>query len=159
MVAPKKRAVRKRQPKETSEGFLFEIEKVHSHYSFGNGFKFDRAAFAEFLHPEFDTKCLAPPKFAGRPTRFTLIGDRENERDLWLQTPADAWERGVGTLTFRGERSEYLGGVPFDALWNVVAAFLAGNLHFIHLHVAAMKNGTSRIRSIAFYEEFDLDNA
>jgi hypothetical protein len=88
-----------------------------------------------------------------------LIGDRENERDLWLQTPAAAWERGVGTLTFRGERSEYLGGVPFDALWNVVAAFLAGNLHFIHLHGAAMKNGTSRIRTIAFYEEFDLDNA
>lgn len=158
MVAPKKQTVRKSRPKETSEGYLFEIETVHSHYSFGNGFKFDRAAFAEFLHPEFDTKRLAPPKYAGRSTRFTLIGDRENERDLWLQTPADTWDHGVGTLTFRGERSEYLGGVPFDALWNVVAAFLAGNLHFIHLHGVAMKHGTSRIRTIAFYEEFDMDN-
>ena len=159
MVAPKKQAVRKRRPKETSEGFLFEIIKVHSHYSFGNGFKHDRTAFSEFLHPEFDTNCLAPPKFAGRPTRFTLIGDRANERDLWLQTPDDVWERGVGTLTFRGERSEYLGGVPFDALWNVVTASLEGNLHFIYLHGATIKNGTSRIRSIAFYEEFDPDDA
>jgi hypothetical protein len=92
-------------------------------------------------------------------TRFTFIGDRSNERDLWVQTPAvEKHEAGVGTLTFRGERSEYLGSVPFDALWSVVHTTLAGGFRFIYLHGAAMKNGTARIKSIGFYNEFDLDD-
>ena len=92
-------------------------------------------------------------------TRFTLIGDRSDERALWEQTLADEHHRGVGTLTFRGQRSEYLGSVPFDALWNVVLAALKGGFRFIYLHGAAMKNGTARIRSIGFYEEFDMEDA
>jgi hypothetical protein len=151
---------RKRGPAAEWGSFLFVIEKVHSHYSFGDGSRLDRTAFAEYFQPELDATCLAPGKFKGRRTRFTLIGDRSNERDLWSQPYAlEKHEAGVGTLTFRGERSAYLGSVPFDALWNVVATTLAGGFRFIHLHGAAMKNGTARIRSIGFYEEFDLDNA
>jgi hypothetical protein len=151
---------RKRRPVEEWGSFLFAIGKVHSHYSFGDGSHLDRTAHSEYFHPEVDATCLAPEKFKGRKTRFTLIGDRSNERDLWLQTYAlDKHEAGVGTLTFRGERSEYLGSVPFDALWNVVATMLGGGFRFIYLHGAAMKNGAARIKSIGFYDEFDLDNA
>ena len=158
MVAKKTR--RKRRPVEEWGSFLFAIEKVHSHYSFGDGWRLDRTAFSEHFHPEVDATCLAPEKFKGRTTRFTLIGDRPNERDLWLQTYAlDKHKAGVGTLTFRGDRSEYLGSVPFDALWNVVATMLTGGLKFIHLHGAAMKSGSARIKSIGFYEELDMDNA
>lgn len=157
MVARKTR--RKRRPVEEWGSFLFAIEKVHSHYSFGDGSHLDRTAYSEYLHPEVEATCVAPEKFKGRTTRFTLIGDRSDERDLWSQTYAlDKHEAGVGTLTFRGERSEYLGSVPFDALWNVVAAILAGGFRFIYLHGAAMKHGSARIKSIGFYEEFDLDN-
>lgn len=35
----------------------------------------------------------------------------------------------------------------------------AGGFRYIYLHGAALKNGTSRIRWMAFYEEFDLDDA
>lgn len=150
---------KRRRSVEEWGSFLFAIEKVHSHYSFGNGSRFDRSAFSEYFHPEIDASCLAPEKFKGRMTRFTLIGDRSNERDLWEQALADEHHSGVGTLTFRGERSEYLGSVPFDALWNVVRTTLAGGFRFIYLHGKAMKNGNARINSIAFYEEFDPDDA
>lgn len=159
MPGVKKRTNRRRRPVEQWQSFLFEIEKVHSHYSFGNGWKWSRTAHSEHLHPEFEANCLSPEKYKGRKTRFTLIGDRADERDLWLQTPGEEYHAGVGTLTFRGERSDYLGGVPFDALWKVVAAYLAGNLHFIHVHGAAMKHGSARMTSISFYDEFDIDDA
>ena len=160
MGATKKRSPRRRTRVEAWESFLFEIEKVHSHYSFGDGSRLDRTAFSEHFQPQLDATCIAPEKYKGRITSFTLIGDRPNERDLWLQTYAlDKHETGVGTLTFRGERSDYLGSVPFDALWNVVATTLAGGFRFIYLHGAAMRNGSARIKSISFYEDFDLENA
>lgn len=157
MVARKTR--RKGRQVEEWGSFLFAIEKVHPHYSFGDGSHLDRTAYSEYFHPEVKATCVAPEKFKGRTTTFTLIGDRSDEHDLWSQTYAlDKHQRGVGTLTFRGERSEYLGSVPFDALWHVMLTTLAGGFRFIYLHGAAMKRGTARIKSIGFYEEFDLEN-
>jgi hypothetical protein len=92
-------------------------------------------------------------------TKFTTIGDRSDERDLWDQKLADENHSGVGTLTFRGDRSDYLGSVPFDALWNVVHATVSGGIQFIYLHGAAMKRGTARMTSIGFYEEFNVEDA
>ena len=158
MVARKTR--RKRRVAEEWGSFLFEIDKVRPHYSFGDGSRLDRTAFSEHFQPEVDATCVAPEKYRGRLTSFTLIGDRLDERDLWLQSYAlEKHEAGVGTLTFRGEQSQYLGSLPFDALWNVVATMLAGRFRFIYLHGAAIKNGAARIKSISFYEEFDLENA
>jgi hypothetical protein len=153
-----KRSTRRRRPVQEWGSFLFEIQKVHPHYSFGNGSRLDRTAFSEHFHPEWDATCLTPEKFEGRITRFTLIGDRSNERDLWEQKLADEHHSGVGTLTLRGQRSEYLGSVPFDALWKVVLTSLSGGLRYIYLHGAAIKNGTARINSIGFYEEFDVED-
>lgn len=158
MVARRKQPSRRRHPVKEWGSFLFEIERVHSHYSFGDGSHLDRTAFSEHFHPELDAKCLAPEKFKGRMTRFTLIGDRSNERDLWEQARAEEHHSGVGTLTFRGARSEYLGSLPFDALWNVMLTVTQGGFRLIYLHGAALKNGTARIKSIGFYEEFDLDD-
>lgn len=144
---------------EESESYLFRIESLHSHYSFGNGFRLDRTAYSEHLHPEIETTCLAPAKYSDRQTRFTLIGDRRLEQDLWMQARSEPFEGGVGTLTMRGRQSEYLGGVPYDAAWRIQPLILAGGLRFIYLHGAAMRRGSARIRSIAFYQDFDPDEA
>lgn len=150
---------KRRRPVEEWGSFLFAIETIHSHYSFGDGSRLDHTAFSEYFHPQLDATCLAPEKYKGRLTRFTLIGDRLNERDLKAQaSSAEKHSAGVGTLTFRGEQSDYLGSVPFDTLWNVISTSLAGGFRFIYLHGAAMKRGTARIKSIGFYEEFDLDD-
>lgn len=159
MAITKGHSTRRRRRAEEWGSFLFELDKVHPRYSFGNGSRFDRTAFSEHLHPEWDAACIVPDKFKGRMTKFTIIGDRSHERDLWEQKFADENHSGVGTLTFRGQRSEYLGSMPFDALWNVVLASLTGGIRFIYLHGAAIKNGTARITYIGFYEEFDVEDA
>ena len=63
MVARKTR--RKRRPVEEWGNFLFAIEKVHSHYSFGDGSHLDRTAYSECLQPEVEATCVAPEKFKG----------------------------------------------------------------------------------------------
>lgn len=148
-----------KQRPEPSEGYLFRIDGLLSHYSFGDGHKLHLTAFSEYLHPEIETVCLAPARYEGRPTRFTLIGDRQLEQDLWMQKDADPHERGIGTLRMRGNESNYLGSIPYDAAWRIQPLILAGGFRFIYLHGAAMRRGSARIRSISFYREFDPDEA
>jgi hypothetical protein len=158
MAATKRRSTHRRRSEEWGS-YLFEIEKVHAHYSFGDGSDLDRTAFSEHLQPQFDAHCLLPEKFKGRMTRFTFIGDRSLDRDQREQVQADQHSSGIGTLTFRGQKSEYLGALPFDPLWNVVLAAIAGGTRFIYLHGAALKHGSARISSTGFYEEFDPEDA
>jgi hypothetical protein len=154
---PRAQGAARKRTIEPYDSYLFEIERVNSHYSFGDGHHLQRTAFSEYLHPEITASCLKPDKFRSRRTRFMLLGDRSAERDLWMQATAPEHHSGVGTLTFRGDRSDYLGSVPFDALWNVLHSAHAGGFRFIYLHGAAVRHGSARIRSIGFYDEFDPD--
>ena len=120
--------------------------------------RFENTEYDEALQPEIDTVCLAPQKLSGRQTRFALIGNRRVERDLWMQKSAPKNESGVGTLTMRGAQSNYLGSIPYDALWRIQPLILAKGIRFIYLHGAAMLRGEARIRSMAFYDEFDPDD-
>jgi hypothetical protein len=140
---------------EAHESYLFRIETLQSHYSFGSGAGLQRTAHREHLHPEIEAVCLAPSKLAGRETRFTIIGDRQMEQDLWMQEPASNSESGIGTLTMRGSQSTYLGSLPYDAAWGIQPLIFNGDLRFIYLHGAAMSRGTARISWMAFYTEFD----
>jgi hypothetical protein len=146
-------------PAQEWTSFLFKIERLHSHYSFGRGHRLTRTAFAEYLHPKIEATCLAPNKFKGRLTEFTLIGDRLLEQDLWMQTRAPEHEGIIGTLTMRGEQSSYLGSLPYDAAWRLSPVILVGGFRYIYLHGSAMYRGTAQIRTIGFYEEFDVEDA
>lgn len=143
---------------ETSENYLFQIEKLRSHYSVSGGSKFQPTAYDEYLQPNLEAVCLFPSKLKDREVQFTLIGDRQIEQDLWMQKPAPKNENGVGTLTMRGAQSRYVGSMPYDALWRIQPLILAGGIRFIYLHGAAMFRGEARIGLIGFYDEFDLDD-
>jgi hypothetical protein len=150
--------VRKRKPKqiETAESYLFAIETMRPDYSFGLGDpRFDRGVYSEHAHTEIMATCLVPQKLSGRETRFILIGDRSitaetNDPDRVVQSAT-----GVGTLTMRGSRSEYLGCFPFDVLLALAPSILAGGLKFIYLSGPALSHGSSRIRCISFWREAD----
>lgn len=156
MAAAGKR--RKRTCDEQWCSYVFGIERLHAHYSIGCGSRFQRTAYDEHLHPEIEAICLAPAKFVDRRTRFTLIGDRQLEQDLWMQKPEPNNVLGVGTLTMRGRRSDYLGAIPYDAAWRIQPLILAGGLRFIYLNGASMLRGTARITWMAFYEELDPED-
>jgi len=61
----------------------------------------------------------------------------------------------VGTLTFRGKTSQYLGGLPFDALVHLQAMLAANKLKFIWLTGARMSHGSATIARISFDTEIE----
>lgn len=145
---------------ETVESFLFKIESISPDYSFGLGNpRFDRGAYSEHAHTEIVATCLAPKRFAGRTTAFTLLGSRDIAEELRQPDKAFQQPRGVGTLTVRGNRSEYLGSLPLDALLNLTQPIIAGGLEYISL-AGFRERGTSaiRINYVAFRREMDLDD-
>jgi len=64
----------------------------------------------------------------------------------------------VGSLTIRGDRTEYLGSLPFDALWGLVGALSSGTLKFVDMYGERLRHGGAKIRSINFCRELDLDD-
>ena len=151
---------RKRPSKPTLESFLFKIESISPDYSFGLGNpRFDRGAYSEHAHTEIVAACLAPKRFAGRATTFTLLGSRDIAEELRQPDRAFQQPRGVGTLTMRGNRSEYLGSLPLDALLSLTHPIIAGGLAYISL-AGFREHGTSAIRVnyVAFRREVDLDD-
>jgi hypothetical protein len=150
--------VRKRKPKqiEIVQSYLFAIETIKPHYSFGIGHpRFDRGVYSEHAHTEIMGTCLVPRKLSGRETRFILIGDRTITTEMNDPGKVVRQATGVGTLTMRGSRSEYLGSFPFDVLLAVAPIILAGGLKFICLSGPALSHGSSRIRDISFWREAD----
>lgn len=152
----------KRTPKstETAENFLFKIESINPDYSFGLGNpRFDRGAYSEHAHTEIVTTCLAPKRFAGRATTFTLLAERSISEELSKPDRAIQRPLGVGTLTMRGNRSQYLGSLPLDALLSLTQPVLAGGIKYISF-AGLRDRGSSAIRVnyIAFRREVDLDD-
>ena len=64
----------------------------------------------------------------------------------------------IGSMTFRGASSEYLGSIPFDSLMAISLMILSGAIKFIYLSGTPLKRGSSRIRYMAFWEEANPDD-
>lgn len=136
--------------------YLFRVQQAYLSYSFSNGYRNQPTAYSEHSHPVAIATCEHPPRFAGRETHFTFIGDREVDRDLRAQKENAPAKNGVGELIMRGERSEYLGTLPFDVALMLPQLATAGCLRYILCNGQAMKHGHARINSIGLYDQFDL---
>lgn len=117
--------------------------------------RFDSGAFGEHLHIELTAACLRPRKFEGRQTRFVFIGSREVIAETQQRRGAERRPASVGHLTFRGQQSEYLGTLPYDAATTLPLVMLAGGYRFIYLSGAAVYRGSASITSSSFYRDFD----
>ncbi len=139
-----------------TESYLFEIVDIAPTYSFhvGND-RFEPGAYGEHLHIELTAKCLRPRKFEGRETAFVFIGTRELIAETQAIPRTGAYPNGVGTLTFRGKQSDYLGSLPYDAANTLPLMVLAAGYKFIYLSGPRMFRGSSRIGSSSFYRHFD----
>ena len=146
----------KRSPTKRPESYLFRIEQVIPSYSFGtNAGRFDLGSYSEYHHTEIETVCLSPQRFNGRPTRFTLLATRQITRDLEELIVSEQTPFGVGTLTFRGSQSSYLGSIPFDAALSIPGLILAGGYKFIYLSGDAVSQGSASIRYLAMHHAHD----
>ncbi|WP_374138899.1 MULTISPECIES: hypothetical protein [unclassified Sphingomonas] len=156
-VSAKTRA--KRTLEKRSDSYLFRIEQVIPSYSFGtNEGRLSVGLYSEYHHTEIESVCLSPKRFDGRPTRFTLLATRQITRDLEALYAGEQTRFGVGTLTFRGSQSSYLGSIPFDAAVPIPGLILAGAYQFIYLSGDAMSHGTASIRYLAMHHSYDPDD-
>jgi hypothetical protein len=72
---------------------------------------------------------------------------------------ADDWRPlGVGHLTMKGERSEYLGTLPYDAMWGLANMVAAGGFKYVSMHGPRMKRGSCLITTVRFSAGYDPDD-
>lgn len=143
----------------THESYLFQITEVSPHYGFHLAHApHETGAYGEYLHTELKAKCLKPSKYEGRETTFTFIGDRGITDELKAPGRTQRSPLCVGTLTMRGNRSSYLGSLPFDIAVALPLIAVADGSGFIVLSGTTARGGTATIRSSSFYRDIDPDD-
>ncbi len=156
---PRKRRRRSRAPIIDYRTYIFRIASWEPSYSFAlNEGRFGHGPYWEHVELIVSGECLAPSKTAGRIGKLTFLGNREESRTLEQSLDSDRQPLCVGTLTVRGDRTEYLGSIPFDALWGLVGALSSGTLKFMDMYGERLRYGSARIRSINFCRELDPDD-
>lgn len=156
---PRKRRSRPKAWVNPFRSYIFRIASWEPAYHLAvNDGRLHPGPYWEHAAIELTGECLAPAKVAGRTGRLTFMGRREQSREL-EQPPDSDWKPlGVGTLTIRGERTEFLGSIPFDALWGLIAVLPTGTLRFVDLYGERQRYGGAKIRSIRFCRELDPDD-
>jgi hypothetical protein len=139
----------------TYESYLLEVVGTESSYSLSTAVpRHEDGIYTEHWHLEFQAKCLAPPKIAGRPIRLIFIARRD-----YFDRPASvdkAWRPlGVAHLTMRGEQSELLGSLPYDAAWGIATNVANGSFKYVALNGEPLKRGTAQISYMAFGPTYD----
>ncbi len=142
-----------------AESFVFRIDAILPDYSFTVGHeRFGDGDYAEHCQTKISATCMVPKRFDGRDTTFTLLGSRRIIDQILKRSPPSDYTPSIGTLTMRGQRSEYLGSIPFDAALALPAITLLGGFKFIFLSGIPIRGGTTQINYMSFGKEFDPDD-
>ena len=149
----------KSKPLEGNSTYLFRIERIAPEYGFHVAHsRLDQGPYGEYAHTQIVATCLAPSNLSARETHLTVIGDRTFSTLLQNPPSQSAPANGVGTLTLRGNQSQYLGSMPFDALMAIAPSVLAGGLQFVALVGPPLLRGSSRISSMQFLRDADPED-
>ena len=151
-MAGSKRTVRRKAKPAEYETYLFRILAIEPSYLISSSqTAVSPSDTGEYVHPEIRAVCESPAKLKGRETRLTFLASRTMLDDENRGT-------GLGTLTIRGQRSEYVGSIPMDIAISLPSTIAVGGYRWIHLHGATLKHGTARIQSVGFFHEADPDD-
>ena len=153
---------RKRRTKvqtQIQQSYVFRIERILPSYSFSVGHvQHNHGDFTDYNHTDLETTCLVPSQYAGRSTKFVLLGDRRLIERMQHRLLSNDYIPSVGTLKMRKDRSEYLGSVPSDAAFAIPILALVHGLKYIYLAGQPTRGGTVKINFISFSNDFDPDD-
>jgi len=140
------------------QSYVFEINDWEPTYSFGLDRAYHRKGpYIEYLELSLSSTLIAPTKLKGRGATILLLASRRDVQRLERPDSDNQEPIGVGELTIRGDRMEYLGGLPYDAVWGMAAALAAGRIQMCVLRGIALKRGKAKIESAHFEREVDLE--
>ncbi len=154
-MAKRARKVRQSLP----EHFIFEITDFAPKYTFGvNHFRYRDEPWWEHIEVEVATACIFPPKVAGRPALFKLVG----QRDVW--TPFE-WQQDknwrplcVGVLELPPSGGRFYASIPNDSMTPLSAALAQGLFRYALLYGPPLSRGKSPCQSIDFKQSVDLED-
>ena len=139
--------------------FTFWIEDWIPSYSFAINHDRQRdGTYRDHVDITLLGRCLAPKKFADRTGNLMFLGNRELMQALDEPPRNSAISMNVGVLTIRGNRTEFLGGLPRDALWAMIPALSAGEFKVVQLRGHALHRGMAETISIHFFREIDEED-
>ncbi len=150
---------RRRQPVEEDQSFIFRIEDWEPSYSFGlNNSRLFDGPYWEHLELSLNGVFLSPERAKDRRAIVTLLADRDKARAVTDPAGCDWKPVCVGTLVIRGDRTGYLGSLPYDSTWGLMSALSCGAIRMLVLHGKALYRGKSEIWTMHFDRDVDPDD-
>ena len=98
---------------------------------------------------------VSPENVQGRQGTLTFLADRRITRDLDNPIESRSQPIAVGTLTIWGGTTSYLGSLPHDALWHLLALLTHGEIQMLALHGETLYRGSAKILNVHFEREID----
>lgn len=151
------KGVRKRGSRKPEyQSYIFRVENPEVNY----GLSIDRKGWTEgpyWEHVEILARgtIISPVNVQGRQGDLTFLGDRRLTRDLDNPIESRSQPLAVGTLTIRGGTTSFLGSLPQDVLWHLLALLSSGEIKMIVLHGEALYRGSAKILDVHFEREVD----
>jgi hypothetical protein len=143
---------------QTYQSFYIQIEDSAPSYSFAiNASKHTVGPYWEHLETTLTGAFLSPDRLRGNGVKLVLLGRREDQGTLEQPTDTDWNPRNVGVLDIRGARREFLGSLPYDALWGLLHSLSSGALRIVHLY-GIVERGRAEIRSVNFARDVDPED-
>jgi hypothetical protein len=149
---------RKKRPIPNYQSFYIQIDDFKPDYSFAlNASKHTVGLYWEHLEATLAGAFLSPDRLKGNCVKLVFLGRREDQSKLEQPAESDWKPRNVGVLDIRGARREYLGSLPYDALWGLLHALSSGALRIVHLY-GILERGRVEIRSVNFARDVDPED-
>ena len=130
-------------PKETYQTYLFEIQSsnLEYHFSLTHDDRFFIGPYWDHLELEITALVTFPEKIKGDKFRLTILGQRD--LDKALDDPKDQRREilGIGELTVRSDRRDYLGSIPRSSLWEIERRIKEEQLKAINMHGHTLRYG------------------
>lgn len=142
------------------QSFYVQIDDCKPSYSFSlNSSKYLDGPLWEHLEITLNGTFLSPERMKGLRVPLVFLGRRDDQAKLENLTDSDWKPRNIGVLTIRGKRREFLGSLPYDALWGLSHVLLSasGAFRIIHLY-GIFARGRVDVTSVNFSREVDPED-
>lgn len=139
-----------------SQSYIFRVENTDVSY----GLSIDNKGVNEgpyWEHVELFIRgtIVTPENLQGRQGTLTFLADRRITRDLDKPIESRSQPLALGTLTIWGGTTSYLGSLPHDVLWHLLALLTRGEIQMLVLYGERLYRGSAKILNVHFEREID----
>ena len=129
----------------------------HRHFGL-NRSRYFEGPYSEYLDIALKGVFLSPEKAKDRRATLRVLADRRETHAVTDPASCDWEPLCVGTLTIRGDRTDYLGSLPYDAMWGLIGLLSQGAIRMLDLHGRALYRGKAEIETMHFAHDIDPED-